>query len=297
MKVAVSGSSGLIGSALTAELRRAGHEVLRLVRAADAPAPDTAWWNPVTGMLDRQKVEALDAVVHLAGESLAGRWTPEKMTRIHESRVLGTRQLVQALAGLSRPPRIIVAASAVGYYGNRDNEPLTETAAPGTGFLAEICVEWEEATALATAAGIRVVRPRFGMVLSPAGGALAALLPVFRAGLGGRIGNGRQFLSWIALPDAVAAIQFALGNNELSGPVNAVAPHPVTNRVFTRALACRLHRPALWPLPAFMARAVFGRMADELLLSSARVIPARLTQSGFQFTLPEIGAALKSLLA
>jgi uncharacterized protein (TIGR01777 family) len=235
--------------------------------------------------------------VHLAGENIAERWTPAKKVQIRDSRVKGTELLSKTLAGLSSPPAVLVSASAVGYYGDRGEEPLTDDSAPGRGFLAEVCQAWEAATEPARERGIRVVRLRLGVVLSAAGGALAKMLPPFRLGLGGRLGSGRQYVSWIALGDVVGSIQHAIVTGGLQGATNAVAPRAVTNQEFTKTLGKVLARPTAIPLPAFAARLMFGEMADELLLASARVQPAKLLASGYQFRHPELEAALRHLLA
>jgi uncharacterized protein (TIGR01777 family) len=236
-------------------------------------------------------------VVHLAGENIAaGRWTPARKAEIRRSRVEGTRRLCEALAHLPHPPKVLVSASAVGVYGDRGTEILTEESARGTGFLAEVCQEWEMATEPASQGGIRVVNLRFGMILSPAGGALRKMLLPFRLGAGGRVGSGDQFVSWVALDDAIGIVYQALCEETVRGPVNAVAPGPVTNAKFARTLARVLRRPALVPLPAFAARLVFGEMADALLLAGARVMPARLQASGYRFRFPELEGALRHLL-
>jgi hypothetical protein len=296
MHVVVSGSRGLVGSALVPFLTTGGHRVTRLVRGEPA-GPDETAWDPARGLVDASRLDGVDAVVHLAGENIAaGRWTPARKAEIRRSRVDGTRALCEALARLPNPPRVLVSASAVGYYGDRGAEVLTEESGPGNGFLTEVCREWEAATAPASRAGIRVVTLRFGMVLSPCGGALRKLLLPFRLGVGGRLGDGRQFTSWIALDDAVGAIHHALCEESVRGPVNAVAPGPVSNAEFTRALARLLRRPALLPVPAFAARLAFGEMADALLLAGARVLPARLQASGYRFRFPELEGALRHLL-
>ncbi|HEV2175715.1 MAG TPA: TIGR01777 family oxidoreductase [Terriglobia bacterium] len=298
MKILVSGSSGLIGSALVPFLTTGGHAVVRLVRAGRSAAAEGIPWDPSTGAIDAAKLEGFDAVVHLAGESIAAaRWTPEQKVRIHESRVKGTRLLAETLARLARPPRALVCASAVGYYGNRGGELLNEASAPGSDFLAQVCRDWEAAAEPATRRGIRVVNLRFGMVLSSAGGGLAKMLTPFRLGVGGIIGSGRQYVSWIALDDVVGAIHHALSTDALRGPVNAVGPTPVTNREFTKALGRVLSRPTIFPVPAFAARATFGEMADALLLASQRVEPARLLAGGYQFQFPELEGALRHALA
>lgn len=287
LTVAVTGTHGLVGSALTPALKAAGHRVLRLVRvgtAAPAAGERLARWDPESGALEPSALAGVDAVVHLAGESVAGgRWTAAKKRRIRSSRVDATRRLAEALARLERPPRVLVSASAVGYYGDRGAEILREESGPGAGFLAEVCVEWEAAVAPAARAGIRAVQLRIGMVLSQRGGALAAMLGPFRLGAGGPVGSGAQWVSWIAIDDLVAAILHALVTASLTGPVNAVAPESVTNRELARTLGRVLGRPALLPLPAFAARILLGQMADELLLASARVEPARLRATGFAF--------------
>ncbi len=296
MHVAVSGSRGLVGSSLVPLLTTGGHRVTRLVRGAAAGADETAW-DPVRGLLDVPRLDGVDAVVHLAGENIAaGRWTPARKAEIRRSRVDGTRTLCDVLARLPHPPTVLVSASAIGIYGDRGAEVLTEQSAPGTGFLTDVCREWEAATESASQAGIRVVNLRFGMILSPRGGALQKMLLPFRLGLGGRIGDGRQFTSWIAVDDAVGVIHHAICEASVRGPVNAVAPGPVSNADFTRSLARVLRRPALFPVPAFAARLAFGEMADALLLAGARVMPARLQASGYRFRFPELEAALRHLL-
>jgi hypothetical protein len=298
MRVAVSGSTGLVGSEVVAVLSAAGDEVVRLVRRVPAPGEKAVRWDPVKGEIDAAGLEGLDAVVHLAGENVgAGRWTAARKAAIRDSRVNGTRLLCDALAGLARPPKTLVCASAVGYYGDRGEEPLTEESPPGTGFLAGVCREWEAASAPAARKGIRVVALRIGMVLSPKGGALARMLPPFRAGLGGVIGGGRQYVGWIALDDLPGIILHALQCGDLSGPVNAVAPRPVTSREFTEALGKALSRPTPLPVPAFVLRIAVGReMADALLLASARVIPKRLLDTGYAFRSPELETTLRRLV-
>ena len=298
MRVAVSGSTGLVGSEVVASLSAAGHEVVRLVRRAPAPGERAVRWDPEKGEADAAGLEGLDAVVHLAGENIAsGRWNAARKAAIRDSRVNGTRLLCEALAGLVRPPKTLVCASAIGIYGDRGEDAITEESPPAAGFLPEVCREWEAAAAPAAEKGIRVVHLRIGMVLSPNGGALSRMLPLFRAGFGGVIGSGRQYVSWIALDDLPLIILHALQRGDLSGPVNAVAPRPVTNREFTEALGKALSRPTPLPVPAFALRfAVGGEMADALLLASARVIPGRLEETGYRFRFPELPAALRHLL-
>jgi len=297
MKVLVSGSSGLVGSALAPFLTGSGHQVVRLVRSQPRDEASEVRWDPEAGAIDKAGLGAVDAAVHLAGESIAaGRWTAARKVRILESRVKGTRLLAETLAGLKQRPKVFVSASAVGYYGDRGEETLTEESGPGSAYLSEVCRQWEAAAEPAAASGIRVVNLRFGIVLSAAGGALPRLLTPFRLGLGGRLGSGKQFMSWIAIDDVVGAIVHALMTEALRGPANAVAPQPVTNREFTKTLGRVLGRPTLFPMPACAARLAFGEMADELLLASQRVEPARLLASGYQFRFPHLEGALRHLL-
>jgi uncharacterized protein (TIGR01777 family) len=300
MRVAITGSTGLVGSEVASCLSAGGHEVVRLVRRVPLPGETSALrWDPVTREIDAAGLEGVDAVIHLAGENVgSGRWTASRKAAIRDSRVDGTRFLCDALAGLARPPKTLVCASAIGIYGDRGEEPLTEESPPGTGFLAEVCREWEAASAPAARKGIRVVAMRVGMVLSSKGGALSRMLPLFRAGLGGAIGSGRQYVSWIALDEIPHILLHTLHCRDLGGPVNAVAPLPVTNREFTEAFGKALSRPTPLPVPAFALRLAVGReMADALLLASARVLPRRLEATGYRFRFPELPAALRHLLA
>lgn len=297
MKVLLSGASGLVGSAVAGNLSSKGVEILRLVRHAPRDEAHEFRWSASEGITDRVKLEALDAVIHLAGEPIAeGRWTEEKKQHIRESRVRGTQVLAEALAKLERKPLVLLSASATGYYGSRGSEILTEESAPGDDFLALVCKDWEEATAPAAEAGIRVVRMRFGIILSEEGGALAKMLTPFRLGVGGRMGSGEQYMSWISLEDVVGVIDFLLEKDSLSGPVNVSTPEPVTNREFTEALGEALSRPTLIPVPRFALRAAFGEMADVALLASQRAEPARLSSSGYLFRHAELKAALRSIL-
>lgn len=297
MNVAVSGASGLIGAALVSSLEAQGHRAIRLVRRMPRPDEDALRWDPSTGVLTPAGPSVADAVVHLAGDSILGlRWTAEKKRRIRESRTTATRLLVETLTRLTNPPAVLVCASGIGYYGSRGDEVLTEDSRPGTGFLADLARDWEAATATAIARGIRVVNLRLGVVLSARGGALATMLTPFRMGLGGVIGDGAQWMSWIALDDVIGAIRHALTTDALRGPVNTVAPAPVTNADFTRTLGRVLGRPTLIPLPAFAARLALGEMADELALVSQRVMPARLLASGFAFRRPTLEDALRAAL-
>jgi uncharacterized protein (TIGR01777 family) len=302
-RIAITGSSGLVGSALAPFLSTGGHEVTQLVRpnkkrTADAASPlKTAAWNDATGEIDLPAGEFPQAIVHLAGENIAGgRWTAQVKERILKSRVEPTRQLCERLARSPHKPAVLVCASAIGYYGNRGDERLTEESAAGEGFLADVCRAWEAATLPATEAGIRVVNLRFGMILTTAGGALAKMLPPFRLGGGGVVGSGQQYWSWITLDDVIGVIHHALMTDSLAGPVNTVAPESMTNHDFTRVLGQVLHRPTIVPLPAFAARLVLGEMADELLLASARVVPAKLEASQYPFRFPTLAAGLRHVL-
>jgi uncharacterized protein len=296
MKIVVTGSSGLVGSALVLHLRLAGHEVLRLVRGRPAAA-DELCWDPRGWQLDQQAFAGVEAVVHLAGEPIAeGRWSDERKELIRQSRVDGTRFLSQALASLAEKPKVLVSASAVGFYGDRGDEELTEESPVGFLFLSEVCRQWEAAADPARQAGIRVVHPRLGMVLSAAGGALEKMLPPFRMGLGARLGSGKQWMSFIHLLDLVRLLAFAVENEELAGPVNAVCAEPLRNRDFTDALAAALGRKARLAAPAWALRARFGEMADEVLLSSARVLPRRLESARFPLDFPTLEAALREIL-
>lgn len=296
MNILLTGATGLIGTELGPFLSRQNHRVIRMVRSSKA-GENEVLWDPHSGTLNPQHLEGIDAVVHLAGENISsGRWTERKKRRILESRVQGTRLLAQSIAHLFDPPKVFVSISAIGYYGDRKDETLTEESDPGTGFLPHVCAHWESATQAAISRGIRVVIPRLGMVLSSKGGAMGFMLPVFRLGIGGKIGNGRQYQSWIALDDVLGVIDHALHTDSLQGPVNAVSPDPVTNRDFSLALGRALSRPARLALPAFAARIAFGRMADEVLLASARVAPVRLAQSGYKFRFSELNGALQHIL-
>ena len=296
MNVLLTGSTGFIGSGLRSFLIKKQHTVRRMVRRVPAES-DEVGWDPSSGIMNLAAIEGADAVVHLAGENIAaGRWTAEKKRRIRESRIQGTRLLAQALARLSDPPKVMVSVSAIGYYGDRAEELLDEESGAGEGFLPELCREWEAATAAAATKGIRVVIPRVGMVLGAAGGALPRMLPLFRLGIGGRIGSGRQYVSWIAIDDLSGAIHHALHLNSLEGPFNAVSPNPVTNLIFSKTLGRVLSRPVLCTLPAFAARLALGQMAREALLASARVSSARLSASGYQFAFPDLEGALRHIL-
>jgi uncharacterized protein (TIGR01777 family) len=297
MKILVSGSHGLVGSALVESLTADGHEVVRLVRGGRNFGTPQVEWDLDRGRIDEQQLEGIEAVIHLAGESIAsGRWTEQKKHEIRESRVYGTTLLSETIAGLSQPPSVFLCASAIGYYGDRGDELLTERSSPGSDFLASVCVDWERATRAASAKGIRTVNTRFGIILDLNGGALEKMLLPFRMGIGGRIGNGRQWMSWIALEDVIEALKFLLLDHDVSGPVNFVAPNPVTNAEFTKTLGRVLSRPTFFPVPEFGVRLAFGEMGDALLLSSQRVEPSILEDKGFPFYWPSLEPALRHLL-
>ncbi len=297
MTVTITGATGFIGRRLTTALLAEGHFVRTLSRRAGAAVQPNARpfvWDPAAEPAPREAVEGADAVVHLAGEPVAQRWTPEAKTRIRESRVGGTRRLVETLATLAQRPAVLVCASAIGIYGARGGERLTESSPAGSGFLAEVVKDWEREAEAARSLGMRVVKPRIGIVLAAHGGALARMLPVFRLGLGGTLGWGDQWMSWIHLDDLVALIRFAL-ERPVSGVLNAVAPNPVTNAGFTRTLAAVLRRPALFPVPPFTLRLAFGEMA-QVLLDSQRVFPEAADAAGFAFSYPELRGALVNIL-
>jgi len=284
MKIAVTGATGLIGAALCERLRQEGNDVLVITRRENSSSPFTVvHWNPERGELDTRSLEGVDAVVHLAGETIAERWTREKKERIRTSRVAGTRFLVDGLKRLSKRPSVLIGSSAVGFYGNRGDEELDEGSPPGTGFLPEICQAWEAEVARASELGMRAVRLRTGIVLSTKGGALAKMLLPFKLGLGGPVGSGSQWMSWIHIDDVVGGYHFALHHSDLSGAANLTAPQPVRNADFTRALGRALGRPAFLPAPGFALKLIFGEMAQDLLLDGQRVLPRRLESAGYQF--------------
>jgi uncharacterized protein len=300
MRVLISGSSGMVGSALSAFLSSSGHQINHLVRPNSPRShrvTESVVWNPSTGQLDPSLLEGMDAVVHLAGQSIAvGRWTPPRKAGILESRIQGTSLLAGTLAKLRHPPRTLISASAIGFYDASSDAILTEDSPRGKGFLADVAEQWEQATLLAAQSGIRVVRLRLGIVLSPTGGALARMLLPFRLGLGGRLGNGNQWMSWIALDDVLGGIHYLLNEETLSGPVNGTSPQPVTNLEFTRTLGRVLSRPTVATVPAGIVRLMFGEMGEELLLKGARVQPARLLSHGYQFLYPGLEGALRHML-
>ncbi len=291
IRVAVSGATGLVGGALSSRLTQEGHEVIPLVR--HAASGSELLWNPSQGGIEKEPDTPLDAIVHLAGENIAGRWSASKKQRIRDSRVQGTRALCESLARWKQKPSTLVCASAIGFYGNRGDELLEESAAPGTGFLAETCRDWEQATSPARDAGLRVVSLRIGVVLSKHGGALKQMLGPFRMGAGGRMGPGTQFMSWIHRDDVIGLICHALQDSSLRGPLNAVSPHPVTNQEFTKTLGKVLRRPTLFPMPTFAVRLVFGEMGEELLLSSTRVSAATAVAAGYSFQFAQLEEALR----
>ena len=297
MDVAITGASGLIGSALSSSLRADGHRVLRFQRGG-VTGGDTIGWDPDAGRIDAPALEGIDAVVHLAGVGIGeSRWTDEQKRRIRESRVRGTAVLAAAVASRERKPRVLVSASAVGYYGNRGSEVLTEESAPGDDYLAQVCVAWEAEVAPATEAGVRTVFARSGIVLDAHGGALKQMLLPFKLGIGGRQGSGTQWMSWIALADEIGAIRFAIDNDSLAGPANLVAPNPVTNAEFAATLGRALHRPTFLPTPMFPLKLRFGaELVETLLLGSQRCVPARLQAAGYQFGFDSLVAALRALV-
>ncbi len=297
MRVLVSGSSGLVGTALREALTRAGHSVDRLRRGVGPSGPGSVAWDPTVNMFDQTAAEGADAVVHLAGASIAdGRWTQERKKLLRSSRVEATRHLVHGLGKLSKPPKVFLSASAVGYYGDRGDEVLAEDAAPAEDFLSHLAQDWEAEACQAEKCGARVVLLRFGVILAAHGGALAKMLLPFKLGVGGPIGSGRQWMSWVSLPEVVTIMQFSLDHVELTGPVNVVAPRPVTSREFAKTLGKVLRRPAFAPLPAVVARLAFGEMADAVLLGGQRVMPQALQQAGYVFRHPELELALRAVL-
>lgn len=297
MKILIAGSSGLVGSALVSYLRGQGHLVTRLVRQENKQSEDAILWDPLKGVSHLDDLEGFDAVINLAGENIAsGRWTAAKKERIINSRVIETRTLCTQLIQLQNPPKVLVNASAMGFYGDGGDSELTEGSPNGQGFLAEVCREWEAATQSAEKRGIRVVKLRTSVVLTPNGGALAKMLTPFRLGLGGVIGSGKQYMSWIALEDIIQIILFVLVHKEVSGPINVSTPYPVTNEEFTKTLGRVLQRPTFMTIPEWMVRFIFGEMGEALLLSSTRAIPERLLEMGYSYRYPHLEAALNALL-
>ena len=300
MKIAMTGSTGLIGNALREFFSKNGHTVTRIVRRSTYKDPDPSliFWDPLKKEIDIRALEQQEVIIHLAGENIgAGRWTLKRKEEIRRSRLLGTSFLSATLAGLKNRPKVFFSASAIGFYGNQENgQPLDESSSPPAGFLPGLCRNWEEATTPADKAGIRVVNMRFGVVLSPKGGALAKMLPIFKLGLGGKIGTGQQMMSWVSLDEIPGIILYLIGKETVSGPVNFVSPNAVSNLEFTRALGHILKRPTLFPLPAVMVKIMFGEMGEELLLGGANIIPKRLQAAGYPFVYPDLQKALSHLL-
>ena len=296
MNILVSGASGFIGTALVGGLRSEGHRVRVLTRNRDAAGPEAPFWNPTAGELDRAAFTGVDAVINLSGSTIATRWNAEKKHEIRESRVRCTTLIAETLASVPAAPQVFVSASATGVYGDRGDELITESASPGADFLAGVCLAWEAAALPAVRAGIRVVHPRFGLVLSPAGGVLKQALPPFRAGIGGPLGSGKQWWSWIVLHDAVSAIRHVLLSEMLAGPVNVVAPGAVPNAEFAKTLGAVLGRPAAMPVPAMALKLLFGEAAEGAILTGVHALPSALEQTGFRFAHPELEPALRHLL-
>jgi uncharacterized protein (TIGR01777 family) len=295
MKILIAGARGLVGSAVIPARESEGAEITRLVRSS-AKANEIEW-HPNRGQIGATRLEGFDAIINLAGESIAeGRWTDEKKRKIHDSRVNGTQLLSEAIAKLASRPRVFLCASATGFYGDRDDEILDETSESGGGFLATVCREWEDATELAAKAGVRVVNLRFGPILAREGGMLGKMLTPFKMGMGGKVGSGKQYISWVAIEDVVGAIKLALADESMHGPLNVVSPNPVTNEEFTKTLGHALNRPTALAIPAFAARLAFGEMADEMLLVSQRVEPKKLNSAGFHFEYPVLEVALRKYL-
>ena len=292
--VAISGATGLVGTALTELLTSEGKSVAAISRRDGGSYQDTIKWDPATGLTNPARLEGVDAVVHLAGENIAGaRWNDTVKRRILNSRVEGTRSLVESIAAVEKRPKVLVSASAIGIYGDRGAQELTEDSEAGTGFLADVCKGWEEEANKAKDLGLRVVNVRIGVVLSPKGGALAKMLLPFKLGMGGIVGSGKQYWSWIGLHDLTRVIAYCVNNDAIEGPVNAVSPQPLTNKAFTKDVGAVLSRPTIFPLPAFMAKLVLGEMAQDLLLASSRVLPTRLLGAGFEFSHPELQDCLR----
>jgi len=298
MKILISGATGMIGSALAGHLKKAGHHVFRLVRRKMDMGIDGVYWLPEEGEIDANSLNGFDVVINLAGENIAsGRWTQKKKRKIRDSRVIGTRLLVDTLLKQSKKPKLLINASAVGYYGDRGDEVVTEESKPGDGFLSRVCQEWEHAASAAQEGGIRTIYLRIGVVLSSKGGALAKMLPPFRMGLGGKLGTGKQWMSWITLEDIIGIVNFLIDQEDISGPVNAVAPNPVTNATFTKTLANTLGKPAFFPMPSFVVRLLFGsELADAILLGGEKVACKRLEDAGYDFTFPTLKEALVEIL-
>ena len=296
MKILISGSHGFIGSALHTRLEMAGHTLLRLIRPTQIAHSDEIYWNRANDYINHPRLEGIEAVIHLAGENIFGRWTEAKKREIYLSRVRATEFLCENLIKLNPKPKVFLCVSAIGYYGSRGDEELTESSSTGHTFLSEVCRDTETATDIAAKSDVRVVNLRFGMVLGKEGGAMAKMLPAYKMGAGGPLGHGTQWVSWISITDAVSAIIFALKHQTLSGPVNVVSPEPVRNKQFAQTLGKALHRPEVLPIPKKMLHAMFGDFADETLLASTKVVPEKLTQAGFEFQHPNLQTAFESML-
>lgn len=296
MKVLITGSSGLIGSATVDFFNKPENQVYKLVRGKANSSNNEIGWDPEKGIIHRSELEGFDVVIHLGGENIMGRWTDSKKKRIEESRVKGTDLICKSLCDLKKPPSVFISASAIGYYGNRGEEILDEHSPKGKGFLADVCQKWEESTRVIVEKGVRVVNLRIGMVLSATGGALKEMLPIFKLGLGGKMGGGDQIISWIVINDLVRVIDFAIHQENLAGPLNAVTPYPVTNKEMTKILGHLLHRPTFFTLPKFMINLIFGELGKEVFLSSARVRPKKLEALEFQYQYPCLETALGALL-
>ncbi|MHC4232288.1 MAG: TIGR01777 family oxidoreductase [Planctomycetota bacterium] len=296
MKILISGSHGFIGSAVHRSLEQGGAQLLRLIRQTQIAHSDEVFWNLPDNFIDHSKLKNLDAVIHLAGENLFGRWNDKKKQAIHDSRVKSTTFLAQTLAAKEHKPKVLICASAIGYYGDRGELECTETTEAGEGFLTTVCRQWEQATLPASEAGIRVVNLRFGVVLGKAGGSLAKMLPAFKMGMGGPLGDGQQWVSWVSIDDAVRAVDFSLNHDDLSGPVNVVSPQPVRNKEFAQAIGHALHRPEVVPVPKRMLKFMLGEMADETVLASTKVLPHKLQSKGFAFEHPDLETALAAVL-
>lgn len=296
MKILISGSHGFIGSAVFSHFQQAGHTLLRLIRPTQIAHSNEIFWQPAGQYINQNKLGDIEAVIHLAGENIFGRWNEKKKQAIYDSRVIGTDFLCKTLAGLETKPKVLLCASAIGFYGDRGDEEVTETASPGDSFLSQVSRDLEAATDAAAKAGIRVITMRFGMVLGKGGGALAKMLPAFKMGMGGPLGDGQQWVSWVSMADVVGVIDFALRTKKLAGAVNVVAPQPVRNKDFAHAIGKALHRPEPVPVPKSMLHLMFGDFAEEALLSSTRALPEKLTQAGYTFQHPNLQTALKSIL-
>lgn len=293
-QIAISGASGMVGSALRDALTSDGADVCSISRSNRNGDSSTIVWDPDSGIVNPDRLDGIETVVHLAGESIASsRWSEKQKARIRDSRVEGTRNLVKSMAAISNPPKTLICASAIGFYGDRGDEELTEESVPGSGFLPEVSMEWESAADTALELGMRVVKVRIGLVLSPQGGALQTMLFPFRMGVGGVVGSGKQYWSWIGLADLVRVLQFCIHHEEVSGVINAVSPTPVTNHEFTKTLGSVLNRPTILPVPGFLAKMALGEMANDLLLASARVLPARLQTLGFSFENADLEQCLR----